>query len=163
MNNADLRNLAALAEMARRWGSAKNGKIEDVPGWGAVVVNYKAIHRLGDLGLVTWRVESKEIETDRGHLFGRTGGTRRHVETTVFAELTDAGRAALNPGPYYLIVGGDPLRQDIGKGHRTPYDAARAAASFGKPGELIEVSEGDLDAPITFRILPSGKIAKVIR
>lgn len=68
----------------------------------------------------------------------------------------DKARAALNPGPYYLIVGGDPLRQDIGRGHRTPYDAAKAAAAWGKPGELIEVSGGNLDAPVIFRITTKG-------
>lgn len=156
MKPADLRNLAALAEMARRWGSAQNSEIKNVPGYGAVVVTYKAIHRLGDLGLVTWRAETKEVEIQRGHLFGRTGGTRRDVRITVYAELTEAGRAALNPGPYYLIVGGDPLRQDIGKGHRTPRDAAKAAAVWGKPGELIEVSGGNLAEPAIFRITANG-------
>lgn len=157
------RALAALAEMQKRWGRAQNGKIENVPGHGTVIVTYKMIHFLGKLGLVTWSAETSSCEVYRGHLFGRTGGTRAETTTIVYAELTDKGRRVLEAGPYYLIVGGDPLRSKEGEGHRNPRAAAEHAAKHGKPGELIEVSEGDLDAPITFRILPSGKIAKVIR
>lgn len=91
----DLRNLRALAEMAARWGEAKNGKIDDVPGEGSVTVQYRAIHRLGDLGLVTWQAHSEQVSVYQGHRFGRLGGTKLHRYSWVTAQLTDAGRAAL--------------------------------------------------------------------
>ncbi len=92
---ADIRNLTALAEMLTRWGTAKNEKIEDVPGYGTVVVQYRAIHRLGDLGLVTWKAHSQEVSVYQGFRFGRLGGTKLHIVSWVTAELTEAGRALL--------------------------------------------------------------------
>lgn len=95
MNSTDLRNLAALAHAADHYGEARNGKIHGVPGHGDVTVQYRAIHRLADLGLVTWEAHTVEQTIDRGHRFGRTGGTRTYRDTYLSATLTPAGRAAL--------------------------------------------------------------------
>lgn len=95
MTPTDLRNLTALAYAADRYGEARNEKIGGVPGYGDVTVQYRAIHRLADLGLVTWESHTVERTIYRGHLFGRTWGTRTHRHTYLTATLTPAGRAAL--------------------------------------------------------------------
>lgn len=95
INATDLRNLAAIAHAEASYGEARNEKINGVPGYGSVTVQYRAIHRLGDLGLITWEAHTVEQTIDRGHRFGRTGGTRTYRDTYLTARLTDTGRAAL--------------------------------------------------------------------
>lgn len=95
MTSTDLKNLAALAYAFDRYGEARNEKICDVPGFGDVIVQYRAIHRLGRLGLVDWKSHTGSVSVYRGHLFGRTGGTVTRSFTYLTATITDAGRDAL--------------------------------------------------------------------
>ena len=93
---ADLRNLAAIAFAEGRHGSpVVNGTVYGVPGYGDVVVQYRAMHRLGELGLVTWEGHSQTVSTYQGFLFGRGGGTKSRLHSWVTAKLTPAGRALL--------------------------------------------------------------------
>ena len=93
---SDLRNLAAIAFAQDKFrGPVANGVIHGVPGYGDVVVQYRAMHRLGALGLVTWEGHSEEVSVYQGHSFGRLGGTKTHLRSWVTAEVTDAGRAYL--------------------------------------------------------------------
>ena len=76
-------------------GTVINGKVFNVPGHGNVVVQARAMLRLGALGLVTCEEHHEEIAVYQGHCFGRLGGKRTYYRHTVFSSLTDAGRAAL--------------------------------------------------------------------
>lgn len=93
---ADLKNLTAIAFAQDRFGSPViNGTVYGVPGYGDVVVQYRAMHRLGELGLVTWEAHSQTVSVYQGFRFGRLGGTKTHIQSWVTAELTPAGRAFL--------------------------------------------------------------------